>query len=51
MREQETFEIYAEKKGNEVVIKSRGQCTEIFFYAVIAKVLQEAEKGAFKDED
>lgn len=47
----ETFEIYAEKEGNKIVIKSRGQCTEHFFYAVIAKVLENVEKGEYKNED
>lgn len=48
----ETLEIYAEKDGNKIVIKSGGQCTEHFFYAVIAKILENVEKGVYgKHED
>lgn len=47
----ETIEIYAEKEGGKIVIKSKGQCTEHFFYAVLAKILENVEKGVCKYED
>ena len=48
----ETIEIYAEKEGSNIVIKSKGKCTEYFFYAVIAKILENVEKGVYsKHED
>lgn len=48
----ETIEIYAEKDGNKIVIRSKGECTEHFFYAVLAKILENLEKGVYsKHED